>query len=380
MRIRSAAAAATLSAALAVAGCEDLGPVDGTRNGPAPPRDFQAFYYDRAVHLSWELHPQWRDEPFRVYGKRTTDANFFLVAEVTSCRDGRCAYVDRNVSPSRSYEYFVAAVSPRSGLETASDVSVIVDVPEPVPPPVPGALEAVALDGAVYLHWDRRARDAGDFAFYRVYLDAGEGSAVFLGETDSEGFLDLLVENGSTYGYFVSAVDDQGHESQGSAVALATPRPDFHGELLYAFEDRPELSGFRFQESEAVDPVLPGGHPDRDFRIEIDPDGWWLVPAPGVEVHRDAIPTTALKCGPAADAGCTDVSVAPAGNYSGEDIGLGPGHSFVVRVPGGGGEWHYGVVRVTHVGFAQDGAVVIFDWAFQLQPGNRSLSPPSVAP
>jgi hypothetical protein len=30
---------------------------------------------------------------------------------------------------------------------------------------------------------------------------------------------------------------------------------------------------------------------------------------------------------------------------------------------------------VTHVGWAQDGAIAIFDWAFQLQPGNPSLSP-----
>jgi hypothetical protein len=378
MRIGRWGAAAAL-AALAVAGCEDIGTVDGS-NGPPPPRDVQAFYYDRAVHVSWELHPQWRDEPFRIYGKRTTDANFFLLAEVTSCRDGRCAYIDRNITANRSYEYFVAAVSPRSGLETASDVSVVVDVPEPIPPPVPGSVDAVALDNAVFVQWDRRSRDASDFGFYRVYIEGSDGTVVFLGETDSEGFLDLLVENGNTYGYFVSAVDDQGHESTGSELSLATPRPDFHGEFLYAFEDRPLLSGFRFQEREDLDPILPGDDPDRDFRLEIDQDGWWLAPGPGVEVHRNAIPTTALKCGPAADAGCSDVRVAPAGDYSGQDVSLAPDHSYVLRVPAGGGEWHYGLIRVTHVGFAQDGAIAIFDWAFQLQPGNRALSPPTVAP
>jgi hypothetical protein len=31
------------------------------------------------------------------------------------------------------------------------------------------------------------------------------------------------------------------------------------------------------------------------------------------------------------------------------------------------------VIRVTHVGSAQDGAIAIFDWAFQLQPGNPAL-------
>jgi hypothetical protein len=28
---------------------------------------------------------------------------------------------------------------------------------------------------------------------------------------------------------------------------------------------------------------------------------------------------------------------------------------------------------VSHLGFAQDGAIAIFDWAYQLQPGNPSL-------
>jgi hypothetical protein len=330
-------------------------------------------YWNGGVDLSWELHPQYRDETFRVYSRRSGGGSYILVAEVTSCAQGSCSYRDRNVQAGRSYDYYVASVSSRTGVETASESAIQVHVPSPTPPPVPQGLRAVALDNAIYLAWEGNARNAEDFGYYRVYLEGGDGSVLLLGETDSEGFLDLLVENGNSYAYFVTSVDDQGHESGGSTLATGTPRPDFHGEWLYAFEDRPSLSGFRFPDSEAVNPVLPGSSPDRDFRLEVDANGWWLVPGPGVEVHRNALATTALRCGPAADAGCTEVTTAPSSNYSGADIGLAPGYSYVLRVPAGGGTWHYGVIRVTHTGWAQDGAIVLFDWAFQLQPGNPQL-------
>ena len=160
---------------------------------------------------------------------------------------------DANVVSGTTYVYYVAAVDP-SRVETASVDAIEVDVPQPIAPPIPAEPGAVPLDGALYLLWGDTSREAGDFAFYRVYLEGGDGSVLLLGETDSEGFLDSLVENGNTYGYFISAVDDQGHESSGSSLIEGTPRPDYHGELLYAFGDRADEAGFRFQESEASSP------------------------------------------------------------------------------------------------------------------------------
>ena len=41
------------------------------------------------------------------------------------------------------------------------------------------------------------------------------------------------------------------------------------------------------------------------------------------------------------------------------------------------GQLHYGVIRVTLLGFDQaDTPLMIFDWAYQLQPGNPNLAPP----
>ncbi len=377
MRTRNVA---VLGLLLALAACETAtvaGPGGGgTGHEPAPPRDLQGWYYAHVVNLSWELDPRWDGEAFRVYGKRRSDADFFLIAEVTSCGGSVCTYRDLNVLSGVTYEYYVSAVSPSGGVETPSSHRVEVFVPQPTPPPVPRGLEVVALDEAVFLKWDARAREADDFSFYRLYLIDSGGSPLLLGETDSEGFLDLLVANGERYTYAVAAVDDQGHESARSDVATGTPRPDFRGELVYSHQDRPELSGFRFPVSEEEDPRVDGDAPERDFRIETDADGWWLVPGPGAAVHAEPVFTTALRCGPAADAGCTDVAVAPASGYTTQDMPLDTEFSYVLRVPGDGGSVHYGVIRVTTLGFDQEGdALAIFDWAFQLVPDERSLEP-----
>ncbi len=358
----------------ACSGGDGIAPTD-PGPAPAPPAAFDAFYYAHSVHLSWELGPGWNGESFRIYGKRVADAAYVLVAQVTNCRNGVCSYRDVNVAPGTSYRYYVASVG-GGGVETATPYAVDIEVPIPTPPPVPGGLEAVALDGVVYLRWNDQSRTANDFAFYRVYFASGDQGAL-VGETDSEGFLDGLVQNGNTYAYFVTAVDDRGHESAGSPVATATPRPDYHGEFLYAWEDRPGESGFRFQESEEVLPVVPGNSAARHFRLEVDQAGWWFVPGPGVGVHGAPQPTRALRCGPAADQDCTDLHVAPQTGYQSGAIEVIPGYSYVFRVPADGGGWRYGVVRVSHAGFAQDGAIALFDWAFQLQSGNRNLSPPA---
>lgn len=365
----------TVVAALASAGCETVDQVFIPGDGPDAPRALDAFYHAGAVTVTWELGPRWDGEPFRVYAKRSSDADFFLIAEVTNCSGGLCSYADRNIVEGVTYVYYVAAVDPVSGVETASDYSVEVAVPSFTPPPVPTGVGVVALDGANYVRWSDGSRSAADFSFYRVYQEAGDDTFL-LGETDSEGFLDLLAENGQTSRYFVTAVDSDGHESAGSAAALGTPRPDFHGEYLYAFSDQPALSGFRFQADENTDPILAGSDPARHFRLEVDGAGWWLVPGPNAAVYPQAFATTALKCGPAADAGCVDVPQAPTGGYVQQDLGLEAQTSYVLRVRGDDGRQHYGVVRVVLLGFDQnDNALAIFDWAYQLQADNPDLVP-----
>ncbi len=364
---------ASLLVTAALVGCDNtvLVPV----GDPAAPRNLDAYYYAGVVRVTWELAPDWNQETFRVYSKRVTDADYFLIAEVSSCAGGVCSYEDRNILGGQSYEYYVSAVDPDSGVETPTDYSVQVDVPQPTPPPVPTGFQVVALDHANYLRWSGNARDASDFSFYRVYFDAGDGTEYLLGETDSEGFLDQLAQNGQTYSYFVTAVDDQGHESGGSGLASGTPRPDYHGEWLYDFFGQPAVSGFRFQADENTNPIVSGSASDRHFRLEVDDSGWWLVPGPGTEVYPTGFETTALKCGVAADGSCVDVSSAPGSGYTTQDVGLSSQTSYVLRVRGDDGRTHYAVIRVVTLGFDQDDhALMVFDWAYQLVPDEPNLA------
>jgi hypothetical protein len=296
--------------------------IDADPRQPAAPRALAVTYYAGSVQLTWELAPGWDGEAFRVYSRRVTDSDFFFIAEVTSCIDDFCLYEDLNVVANQTYDYIVSAVND-SGVETDAASSVEIFVPFPDPPPVPDAPWVIALDGANYVTWGPAARAATDFSHYKVYLDDGTQSFL-LGETDSDGFLDELAQNGLTYSYFVTS----------------------------------------------------GSDPFRHFRFETDVNGWWLVPGPDAVIYPTGFATSALKCGPGSDGGCVDIDVAPLTGYTTADVSVVTQESYVLRVIGQDNEEHYGVIRVSHLGSDQTGDLMIFDWAYQLQPGNPDLSPP----
>ena len=131
-------------------GC-DTTDILSSGDGPAPPpRNFSASYYARAIHLSWELGFGWNGEPFRIWGKRVSDPDYFFIAEVTSCADSLCSSADANVAPDVISIYYVTAVDP-SGVEAASDEAIEVQVPQPIAPPIPGNPDVVPLDGALFI-------------------------------------------------------------------------------------------------------------------------------------------------------------------------------------------------------------------------------------
>ncbi len=364
-----------VTAAVLLGACDDDDTFFVPGEGPAPPLGLDALYYNRAVTVLWELSPGWNGETFLVFGKRVEDTSFLLIAEVTSCSAGSCEYTDTNIEANVSYDYFVSALDPVTGLETDSDLTVRVSVPFFTPPPVPAGLEVVALDATNYIRWSDDPRSDSEFSAYRIYLISDGGATeTLLGESDSPGFLDALAENGVTSVYEVSSVDIFGHESATSASGQGTPRPDFTGELVYSFMDVPGLSGFRFSESDQLDPVVSGESDTRDFRLETDLSGWWLVPGPSAEVDPQGVFTTVLKCGVAADPQCQDWTTAPTSGYSSLDILIEPELTYMWRVVGDDGLAHYGAIRVTLLGADQAGdELMIFDWAYQLQAGNPQV-------
>ncbi|HTE17452.1 MAG TPA: hypothetical protein VK689_03610, partial [Armatimonadota bacterium] len=194
-----------------------------------------------------------------------------------------------------------------------------------------------------------------------------------VGQTDGTGFLDQRAENGSEYGYRIATVDTLGQVSNLSTEVFAIPRPDFSGELVYAFADSALLSGFRFQQDGDANPILAGNSSRAHFRLESDGAAYRIVPLNGTQVTEFGF-TTALVCGPGSDPGCTAARTAPATGYSTAPIVIDSEHSYVFRVTGDDGQLHYGVVRISMLGTDQHGNdLAIFDWAYQLQPNQPRL-------
>jgi hypothetical protein len=327
------------------------------------------------VQLTWLPPTDWDDEVFRVYGKRASQSSYSLIATVTSCTTAGCVYRDRNVSAGADYDYYVATYDERSDQETTSEFSELVRVPSAARPAAPVSPEAVGLDGGAFLRWQPSASAGANVSKYLVYLTRldGKESSYQVGQTDGTGFLDQRAENGSEYGYRIATVDTLGQVSNLSTEVFAIPRPDFSGELVYAFADSALLSGFRFQQDGDANPILAGNSSRAHFRLESDGAGYRIVPLNGTQVTEFGF-TTALVCGPGSDPGCTAARTAPATGYSTAPIVIDSEHSYVFRVTGDDGQLHYGVVRISMLGTDQHGNdLAIFDWAYQLQPNQPRL-------
>jgi hypothetical protein len=355
---------------------------------PDPPTDLSvAFHHEfegftssgqpvghPTVVVSWFPPSSWSDEVFRVYARSVGSSAFTLIATVTSCTVDGCTYVDREVSTGNSYEYYVASLNERTGEEAVSDFRDQVTVPAASTPAAPQPDTAVALDNGAFIRWHDSANGAnvGHYAVYLTHLDAT--SYLYpVGESDGTGYVDLRADNGHVYGYRLATVDTLGRVSALSPELTAVPRPDYSGELVYAFADSAAASGFRFQSDESANPVLAGGSAQAQWRLETGPSGWQIVPLNGTQVVQYGR-TTALVCGPGADAGCTSVTRAPAAGYTASPIAVNSEYSYVFRVTGSDGQPHYGVIRASILGSDQSGKdLLIFDWAYQLRANEPRL-------
>lgn len=378
---------AAMAAVLVVGvGCKDGGSIIDPGGDNLQPRDFDARYEwvlhgweaggvqpigHAGVILTWTLPSGWDRDPFRVYARRSGSGDYIAISTITSCADGLCAYTDINVTPGQSYDYFVATVDEASG-EEYSSTALRVDVPSAAVPQTPAAPTVTALDGALYLSWPSTGAER-----YRVFLERIDNTSDFIevGETDGTGFLDERAENGSEYGYRIAAIDEIGQFSDRSAIGAGIPRPDYHAEIVYELADNQAASGFRFQDSEASDPIMDGTSAQAHWRLESVGGVLSIVPV-GETLVTGGTFTTALTCGPGSEADCESVTLAPtASSFGSVSVPVYTGNTYVFRVLGDDGALHYAKIRVQ--GLAVDTAgddLAVFDWAYQLLPNEPSLS------
>jgi hypothetical protein len=258
-------------------------------------------------------------------------------------------------------------------------------------PDVPSQLVGTSLNGAIALTWTDNAytSDPANFRNYRVYstsynIDAAPADRCGTswrveGTTVAPEFLVGALTNGIPRCFSVTAVSIDGFESGRSETRGDTPRPDSRNQVLYAVQVRSDSSGFRFWDENGagvvqageLGRVRAGTGSDVDFVVDRDGSGaLFLSPVrsgTGVEFYSES---------PVADLTSIDFAPClPAANpqnclsYNPTPIEATPGLGYVFEMDGGDGFLRYGAVRVTHVGQS----FLIFDWAFQTDPGNPEL-------
>lgn len=325
-----------------------------------------------AVDLAWTVPRDHHREVFRVYARSGSGGGYTLIATVTSCLESVCRYSDTNIANGWSYDYYIATVDERTDAELGTSAAIRVEVPDRPNQAAPAAPTAISLDGAAYLRWSASG------AQRHLLVVQPENESIFLiGETDGTSYYDDRAENGVRYRYHLAAVDAHGHVSSLSTAAEAFPRPDFHADIVYAAGDSLPASGFRFVSSEADDPIVPGNSSTAQWRLDVVNGEFRMIPLGSTAISTYGF-TTALTCGPGSDATCVDVRMVPTGaSFSGAAVTVQPGFTYLLRVIGSDGRTRYGKLRVQGTSRNSVGhRLMIFDWAYQTRPDERSLNLP----
>lgn len=320
------------------------------------------------ILLSWDVIDAPTLGEYRVYSRGSTGASFGLRGATTSN-----TFHDNGVP---HLQYYVVAAD-LDGLEGSPSATVTVD--ERLALQRPSSLLSISLDRAIHLSWSDNAFEAAParFSEYRVYsasydLDANLCGVdwVLEGTTVAPEFLAGAMSNGLARCFGISAVSVEGYESLWSPLRQDTPRPDGRNVLIFAHEEDPTGSGFRFWADDNADGraqaselglVMAGG-PQADFsvrRAAVDSSLWLRPEFAGASVRLYAAT-------PVGD--LTEIDYAPAGGYSRNQIEAVPTYGYVFAIVEGS-TTRYGAVRVTHVG--RD--YLILDWSYQTDPGNPEL-------
>jgi len=232
------------------------------------------------------------------------------------------------------------------------------------PPPVPTGVGSITMDEAVKFYWDAVSMDPNydDLDGYRVYISNDNHIFNPVADVDNDvteyTFTDLV--NGHTYYFAVTSFDRHDNESELSLETVYdTPRPEGFNQTIYSFNvpAYEHISGFDFNSEVA----LPWNHRDCDFYMEYDTTlqtfYLWLA-----DSHAFI-----------QDMGYTDnfdeITYAPNSGWSNFPyIEAIVGHTYVIWTA----DNHYAKVRINHWGF-DPSYLLVFDWGYQIDPGNREL-------
>ena len=210
-------AATTLAGPRLVSQFSNLAKI-GLREPPDPPTSISVTSTASGVELDWE-----DDSTGAEYNVYRRDANVKEYGPpLATVPTGTQSFTDRSAAFGKRYIYTVTTVSSTRPLVESRIVSEHeVDFEDRFPPSPPENIVALAEEGRVRLLWEMAPES--DVAGYRVFRQApGEEFQTLTPElvTGSE-FLDRDVASGTTYVYFVTAVDGADNQSEASKATTA---------------------------------------------------------------------------------------------------------------------------------------------------------------
>jgi hypothetical protein len=231
-----------------------------------------------------------------------------------------------------------------------------------IPPVAPSGLVSVTGDEAVYLYWDPNSER--DLAGYRVYESpcASGGGCPYepVGTTSATSFTVRGLLNGVTRYFAVAAVDRSGNESELAPVdgdVFDTPRPEGFGRGIANYVSTPDAAGYDFSSGT----VRAFDDPATDLFYGYSVDNGGAVRA---QVFVPDYQTDIQDAGFASSLDAIDYAPTSGWSPSGTVEAI-PGHCYVVWTR----DNHYAKFRVT----ALSSGGLVFDWAYQIDPGNREL-------
>jgi len=231
-------------------------------------------------------------------------------------------------------------------------------------PAAPQGVFSITGDSEVYIYW--YGPYEGDIVEYIIwrsdepitgYREIGRRLAVSNPNLDLViyKYIDENLQNGHTYYYAVSAVDDAGQVSDLSAEEVFdTPRPE--GEVvLYDEAVHQELSGYHFASYSRINPSLADVYVDRVeevFFLNVANDSTDIQDMGYSEIFNE-------------------IGYAPQDGWS--DLGwveIIVGHTYVIWTD----DFRFAKMRVESIDHG-DG-IVLFRWAYQTAPNNPELVAP----
>ena len=225
------------------------------------------------------------------------------------------------------------------------------------PPAVPRGVRTITGDGYVIVEWYPNGEF--DLDGYTVWRSEDNNDFVSIAElsVDSTVYTDRNVRNGRTYYYAVSAIDNDGNQSELSPEnAWDTPRPEGRNIVLDDYDLEPDRSGFDFSNPRRG--AIPWDDRSTDIYFGLDKavlvrylysDNDTVMQDLGYHENFDG------------------VDVVPEYGYTPLFVELVEGHIYAIYTPDG----NFAKIHVRKL--TNDD--VEFDWAYQTDPENIQLAP-----